>query len=117
MSTRIYHNPSCTKSRETLKLLEARTDLNLEIITYLDTPPDATSLLAICEQLGKQPVELLRHWEAPFKELNLSLDDDRSAADWCKIMVENPLLIERPIVLHAGKAAIGRPPETVLAIL
>ena len=117
MPTQIYHNPRCSKSRTTLQLLEDQHDLDIEIIQYIDTPPDAATLLNICQQLGKHPLEVMRCHEAPFKAQGLSKSDQRSEAEWCAIMVANPILIERPIVLHNGQAAIGRPPESVLAIL
>jgi len=117
MLTQIYHNPRCSKSRATLQLLEDQTGLELEVIKYLDSPPDAVSLVRICEQLDKHPLEIMRCHETPFKQQGLSKSDPRSVTEWCEIMAANPILIERPIVLHEGKAAIGRPPESVLSIL
>lgn len=112
----IYHNPRCSKSRETLVLLEDK-QLDIEIIKYLDTPPSAAELLTFCERMGKQPSDIIRHKEARFKELGLSLKDPRSAAEWCEILAQNPVLIERPIVCIGDKAALGRPPENVLEIV
>lgn len=115
MTVTIYHNPRCSKSRETLKLIEAR-GLKPKIVDYLKTPPSAAELKAIVKRLGLKPEELLRTGEPRYAELGLKdrhLDDDALIA----LMVANPILIERPIVVANGKAAIGRPPETVLEIL
>lgn len=115
MKATIYHNPRCSKSRQTLALLQEK-GIELEIIEYLKTPPDTDTLKSIIERLGIKPAELLRRKEGPYKELQLStrLDDD---AGLIQAMVDNPVLIERPIVLANRKAAIGRPPENVLDIL
>lgn len=112
----IYHNPRCSKSRQTLELLEEK-GIAPEVIRYLETPPSVDELKNICELLGKTPLELIRIKEARFKELGLSSDDSREDQAWLEAMHENPILIERPIVLHDGKAALGRPPEDVLKIL
>jgi len=115
MTVTIYHNPRCSKSRETLKLIETR-GLKPKIVDYLKTPPSAAELKAIVKRLGLKPEELLRTGEPRYAELGLTdrhLDDDALIA----LMVANPILIERPIVVANGKAAIGRPPETVLEIL
>lgn len=115
MTVTIYHNPRCSKSRETLKLIETR-GLKPKIVDYLKTPPSAAELKAILKKLGLKPEELLRTGEPRYAELDLKdrhLDDDALIA----LMVANPILIERPIVVANGKAAIGRPPETVLEIL
>ncbi|MDQ6646504.1 MAG: arsenate reductase (glutaredoxin) [Pseudomonadota bacterium] len=112
---RIYHNNRCAKSRATLALLQERGE-NVEVINYLDTPPDITELAALLQQLGLSARQLLRAGEAEYRTLGLSdpsLDDDALIA----AMVTHPKLIERPIVVANGKAAIGRPPEAVLAIL
>ena len=112
--TTIYHNPRCSKSRQTLQLLE---DNNIEsdIVLYLETPPDAGTLKDILGKLGISARELLRKGEDAYKENNLSdnsLSDDQLIA----AMVAHPKLIERPIVVHGNKAAIGRPPEQVLEL-
>lgn len=111
----IYHNPRCSKSRATLHLLEAR-GLKPKIVEYLKTPPSAAELKAILKKLGMKPRDLLRKGEPVYAELGLKdcqLSDDQLIA----LMVKNPILIERPIVISGGKAAIGRPPEKVLEIL
>lgn len=111
----IYHNPRCSKSRQTLSLLQERS-IEPEIIEYLNSPPDAKTIKQILSQLGLNARELMRKNEAVYKELDLGntdlTDDELIAA-----MVDNPILIERPIVVSQGKAAIGRPPESVLDIL
>jgi len=115
MTITIYHNPRCSKSRETLKLLDAR-GLKPRIVDYLKTPPTAAELKSILKTLGLKPDGLLRKSEPLYAELRLKerkLDDDALIA----LMVENPILIERPIVVACGKAAIGRPPEKILEIL
>ncbi|MBN8894877.1 MAG: arsenate reductase (glutaredoxin) [Rhodanobacter sp.] len=112
---RIYHNNRCSKSRATLALLQERAD-DVEVINYLDTPPTATELVDLLKQLGMTARQLLRTGEAEYTELRLdspSLDDRSLIA----AMVAHPRLIERPIVVANGKAVIGRPPESVLAIL
>ena len=115
MSVKIYHNPRCSKSRQTLQLLEEK-GVEAEVIQYLKTPPTANELDAILTLLDIQPRELMRTKEAEYKATgmdNPDLDRDALIAG----MVNTPKLIERPIVLANGKAAIGRPPESVLAIL
>ncbi|MDF9391210.1 MULTISPECIES: arsenate reductase (glutaredoxin) [Methylococcus] len=115
MSVTIYHNPRCSKSRETLKLLEER-GIEPVIVEYLKTPPDAAKLRELVGLLGISPRQLLRKGESPYKELGLAnpeLDDETLI----EAMVSHPVLIERPIVVANGKAALGRPPENVLAIL
>jgi len=113
-SARIYHNPRCSKSRETLKLLENQANIQIEIVQYLKTPPTVEELLKLCQQLNKKPLEIMRIKETRFKELGLSVKDERSDAQWCELMVDNPILIERPIVVYQEKAAMGRPPEAVI---
>ncbi len=115
MTVTIYHNPRCSKSRQTLALLEER-GVRPEIILYLDNPPTEKELRTILGRLGKKPREIMRMKEAPYKELNLS-DDSLSDAALIKAMMTNPILIERPIVVTDDKGAIGRPPEAVLDIL
>lgn len=115
MSIKIYHNPRCGKSRQTLQLLKEQ-GIEPEIIEYLKTPPSVRELDDILQKLGMEPRELMRKKEAEYKAGGL--DDtalDRQAL--IQGMVNNPILIERPIVIAGGKAAIGRPPEAVLAIL
>ena len=111
MKATIYHNPRCSKSRQTLQLLQDQ-GIEPEIIEYLNSPPSKNKLKEILKLLGLQPRELMRRKEAAYKEAGL--DDEGLSADRLIIaMIEHPILIERPIVL----AAIGRPPESVLDIL
>ena len=112
----IYHNPRCSKSRATLKLLEDK-QISPTIVKYLDTPPDANTLNSVLEMLGiDDPRKLMRRNEVEYKENNLD-DESLSKDDLIEAMLKYPRLIERPIVVTNGKAAIGRPPETVLNIL
>lgn len=115
MSVKIYHNPRCGKSRQTLQLLQEQ-GIEPEIIEYLKTPPSAQELDGILQKLGMDPRELMRKSETEYKANGL---DDASLDRQALItaMVNNPILIERPIVIAGGKAAVGRPPEAVLAIL
>ncbi|GGB32260.1 arsenate reductase [Oceanisphaera marina] len=115
MSLSIYHNPRCSKSRETLALLEEK-GLTPEIIKYLDTPPDAARLNTLLTLLGMSSArQLMRTKEAIYKELGLDEVQDEQVL--IAAMVENPKLIERPIVVNGNQAALGRPPEQVLDIL
>lgn len=110
----IYHNPGCSKSRETLALIEGR-GISPRIVEYLRTPPTAAELAAIVAKLGIKPEALVRKGEDIYKAnyAGRTLTD----AQWIQAMVENPVLIERPIVVAGGKAAIGRPPERVLPLI
>ncbi|WP_330982997.1 MULTISPECIES: arsenate reductase (glutaredoxin) [Enterobacterales] len=112
----IYHNPRCSKSRETLALLKEK-GVEPEVVLYLDTPPDAATVKNLLKMLGmKSARELMRQKEELYKELNLA-DSALSEADLINAMIANPKLIERPIVIKNGQARIGRPPESVLDIL
>ena len=113
---KIYHNPRCSKSRQTKSILDEK-NLDYQIIEYLDQPPSQQELAEILKMLNRSPLEVMRTGEDLFKELELSKLDERSDQEWIKIMVENPRLIERPIVINNKKAALGRPPEDVLDIL
>ncbi len=115
MSVVIYHNPRCSKSRQTLELLEKHGETPT-IIEYLKTPPTAKKLKEILTQLGFTPRDLMRKKEAIYAECKLD-NPALSHDDLIDFMVKHPILIERPIVLANGKAATGRPPEQVLDIL
>ena len=115
MTTQIFHNPRCSKSRQALQLLNDN-DQDIEIVEYLKTPPSAKQLKEIIKMLGIKPRELLRKGEKEYKEAGLN-DMDLTDAQIIKAMVEHPKLIERPIVIKDGKARLGRPPEQVLEIL
>jgi len=115
MAIRIFHNPRCSKSRATLALLQER-GIEPEVRLYLEDPPGARELRSILKLLGLKPRELMRKGETEYREQNLAdpgLNDDALI----EAMVRTPKLIERPIVLANGKAALGRPPESVLDIL
>ncbi|MGX2030084.1 arsenate reductase (glutaredoxin) [Methylocaldum gracile] len=115
MTVTIYHNPRCSKSRATLELLKSK-GIEPTVIEYLKTPPSASELETILAKLGMEPRDLMRKGEAAYKDAGLDNPDlDRKAL--IGAMVENPILIERPIVLANEKAAVGRPPENVLKIL
>lgn len=111
----IYHNPRCSKSRSTLALLEERGE-DVQVVKYLEDVPSVEALDTVCRALGVEPTAIVRSREARFAELGLSLDDERSRAGWLAILHENPVLIERPIVVRGKRAAIGRPPENVLQL-
>ncbi len=115
MNVKIYHNPRCSKSRQTLALLEDR-NVELEIIDYLKTPPLADELKSIIKKLGVSARDIVRKNEDAYKDNNLG-DTSKSDDDIIAAMVASPKLIERPIVVAGEKAAIGRPPESVLDIL
>lgn len=110
----IYHNPRCSKSRETLALLEGR-GLSPRIVKYLETPPTAAELADLVKMLGIRPEALVRKGEDVYRSqyAGRTLSD----AEWIAAMVEHPVLIERPIVVAGNRAVIGRPPERVSAIL
>lgn len=109
----IWHNPRCTKSRETLALLEKR-GVDVNIRKYLEDAPSADELRIARDTLGVSAIEMMRTGEALFKELDLGKTDD---AALIAAMAAHPRLIERPIVFSGDRAAIGRPPEAVLNIL
>jgi arsenate reductase len=115
MTVIIYHNPDCTKSGLTLELLKKK-GFTPTVIEYLKAPPTPEQLKDILARLGFAPRDLMRKGEAVYTELkldNVALSND----ELIDCMIEHPILIERPIVLANGKAAIGRPPERVLEIL
>ncbi|NOI78031.1 arsenate reductase (glutaredoxin) [Vibrio coralliilyticus] len=114
MSVVIYHNPRCSKSRQTLALLEEK-NIQPEIIKYLDTPPSVAELKSLFAQLKLENVRaMMRTKEDIYKELNLA---DATDEQLFEAMAANPKLIERPIVVNNGQAKHGRPPEQVLDIL
>ncbi|EMY7925846.1 arsenate reductase (glutaredoxin) [Klebsiella aerogenes] len=115
-AVKIYHNPRCSKSRDTLSLLKAN-GIDPEVVLYLETPPDAVTLRQLLKMLNMSSArELMRQKEDLYKSLNLA-DPQLSEEALIKAMVENPKLIERPIVVSHGQARIGRPPEQVLEIV
>ena len=115
MGITIYHNPRCSKSRQTMQLLKER-EIDPEIVEYLKTPPTREQLSEILDLLGMEPRDLMRKKEKEYKEYGLDNPDlDRDAL--IQGMVDHPRLIERPIVIKGRKAVIGRPPEQVLELL
>ncbi len=114
MTITIYHNPRCSKSRETLALLNDN-GIEPEIVLYLDNTPSIDTLKTLITQLGfDSPRQMMRVKEAEYKELNLANAEDDALL---KAMLTHPKLIERPIVVNGNKAALGRPPENVLEII
>jgi len=115
MQVKIYHNPRCSKSRQTLQLLQEH-GVEPEVVEYLKTPPDKNTLKKILEQLQLSPRDLMRHKEPEYKENHL---DDPSLTDdeLIEAMLKYPKLIERPVVVTAKGIALGRPPENVLEVL
>ena len=111
---KIYHNPRCSKSRQTLKILTDN-GIEPEILEYLIDVPTIEELKTVLKKLGLAPIQILRKGEAIFKEKykGQDLSDDQ----WLAAMVENPKLIERPIVINGNKAVLGRPPENVLELI
>lgn len=114
-STRIYLNPNCTKCRLSMQLLDSK-GINPEVTEYLNEPPSFDELNEILDLLSIEPRQLMRQHEAPYKELNLA-DKTVNRDTLIQAMIDNPILIERPIIIHNGKAIIGRPPEKILDIL
>lgn len=115
MSVTIYHHPKCSKSRQTLELLEARA-IRPTVIEYLKTPPSPLELEHILGMLNLDPRQLMRQKEPEYQQSGAA-NPDLSRDALIEIMTQYPILIERPIVLANGKAALGRPPENVLTIL
>lgn len=115
MKISMFHNPKCSKSRETLQILNER-GITPELILYLKTPPTEKELSEIVKKLGIAPQNLIRFKEPAASNLGLSLSDTRPEAEWLQLMAEHPILIERPIVMTDKKAVIGRPPEKVLVL-
>ena len=113
--TTIYHNPRCSKSRATLALLEEQ-GVAPDVVLYLETPPDADEITALTKKLGVNIREIMRSGETVYKELTAE-NPDLSEGDLVQMVADNPILLERPIVVNGDRAAIGRPPENVLEIL
>ena len=112
----IYHNQKCSKSRETLELLQNR-GLDPTIIEYLKNSPKVDELEKIISKLKIHPKQLVRFKENKAKELGISANDSLTYKQWMKILTKNPELIERPIVVTSKGAVIGRPPENILKVL
>lgn len=111
----LYHNPRCSKSRQTLKLLREAGE-EPRIVEYLKTPPDAAQIKRLLKALGKEPREAMRTGEAIYKELGLA-DPSNTQQQLIDAIASHPILLERPIVVAGDRAVIGRPPENVSALL
>ena len=111
----IYHNPRCSKSRQTLEILNQQ-DVDTEIVLYLENPPSAEEVATILQKLGLSSRDIIRKGEEEYKLLNIK-DQSLTENELISFMSENPKLIERPIVVKDDKAIIGRPPENVLSLL
>lgn len=115
-AVKIYHNPRCSKSRETLELVKSK-GIEPEVVLYLETPPDAQTLRQLLSMLNMASArELMRQKEDLYKSLDLA-NSQLTEDELIQAMIDNPKLIERPIVVAHGQARIGRPPEDVFAIL
>ena len=110
-----YHNPRCSKSRVGLKLLQEK-GVAFQVKEYLKEPLTVKEIAELSQKLKKKPQDLIRVKEEEYKELNLGRED-LSLNDWCQVIVDHPVLLERPILVHENQAAIGRPPEKLLEIL
>jgi len=115
MSITIYHNPRCSKSRQTLELLREN-NIEPDIIEYLHTPPDRQTFISLLDKLGLSARQLMRNKEQAYKDADLD-NPDLSELELIDAMIAEPRLIERPIVVNGNKAVLGRPPENVLKIL
>ncbi len=115
MSVTIYHNPRCSKSRQTKALLEER-GIEPEVIEYLKGSLTVEKVTGVLKMLSLPPRGVMRKGEAPYQDLNLG-DEGKSDAELIQAIVDNPILLERPIVVSGGKAIIGRPPENVLELI
>ena len=111
----IYHNPRCSKSRQTLEIL-TKQNVDTEIVLYLETPPSTEEVTSILQKLGLSSRDIIRKGEEEYKLLNIK-DQSLTENELITFMSENPKLIERPIVVKDDKAIIGRPPENVLSLL
>lgn len=111
----IYHNPRCSKSRQTMELLHSKS-IQPDVIEYLNTPPDFATLDGLLKMLNIEPRQLMRKGEAEYKDNNFA-DESLTRKQLIEAMIKFPKLMERPIVIANGKAAIGRPPECILEIL
>jgi arsenate reductase len=116
MNVSMYHNPKCSKCRATLTLLQEK-GIEPELIIYLETAPSESELKEVLKKLGKGPKDIIRFNEEIAKEIGISPDDERADSEWLKIISKHPNLLERPIVVNGDRAAIGRPPESILEIL
>ncbi len=112
---RIFYNPKCSKCRLTMDILKNK-GITASIVEYLKNPPDSAELSHVLDMLGLEPRDLMRKHEAPYKQNDLD-NPNLSREQLIMAMLDNPVLIERPIIISGNKATIGRPPEKVLDIL
>ncbi len=112
---RIYYNPNCSKCRLSMQLLDEK-GISPDVVEYLNTPPTTDELNEILDLLALEPRQLMRQHETPYKALKLG-NENLSRDELIQAMINNPVLIERPIVIKGNKATIGRPPEKILDIL
>jgi len=112
---KIFFNPSCSKCRLTMDILNDK-GVSATVVEYLNAPPDLQELENVLKILGLEPRELMRKHESPYQENNLD-NPELSRQQLIQAMIDNPILIERPIIINGNKATIGRPPEKVLDIL
>ena len=113
---KIYHNTKWSKSRQTLDVLKTL-GVDFEIIEYIKAPPSPAELDKICQMLGVEPLQIIRVKDKKFKALGLSPAESKTRQEWLQLMSASPSIIERPIVVNGDKAAIGRPPESIKAII
>ncbi len=111
----IWHNPRCSKSRQTLELITDR-GVEPKIVEYLKTPPSAAEVTDVLAKLGLEPRDLMRKKETAYKELGLD-DPSLTRTQLIQAMVEHPVLIDRPVVIRGKRAVLGRPPENALELL
>ncbi|MGH8051722.1 MAG: arsenate reductase (glutaredoxin) [Arenimonas sp.] len=116
MKATIYHNSKCSKSNAALTLLHEH-GIWVEVIHYIETPLSNEVLHKLLEQLGMEANKLVRFGEPVAQELGITLNDNRDKDEWINLMIEHPILIERPIVVINNKAVIGRPPEILLDLI
>ena len=114
MKAKIYHNPRCSKSRTTLKLLQDR-GIDVTVVEYLESPLSAAEIRELIAKLGLGAADLIRSGEPAFKESGLSLTSP--ADDLIGLMAREPIVMQRPIIVAGGGARIGRPPEQVLELI
>jgi len=114
-NVRIFFNPKCSKCRLTKDILNGK-GIEPTIVEYLNIPPNNAELTEVLKLLGMEPRDLMRKHETPYKDNNLD-NPDLSREQLIQAMIDNPILIERPIIINGNKATIGRPPEKVLDIL
>ncbi|MEE9590494.1 MAG: arsenate reductase (glutaredoxin) [Hyphomicrobiaceae bacterium] len=115
MTTTIFHNPRCSKSRQALEILQSR-GIEPTVLHYLDTPPSHDELSDLFRKLGLRPRDIIRSNDSIYKDLGLG-DTSLSDSQLIAAMAENPILIERPIVVRGDKAVVARPPEAILDLI